>query len=218
MAGAVSQPAQIGRGERTGEPGGAEHDPGHGGHVRIVGCELLDEEGDDRLHGHGDHADDEDRREHRQHGGGEEKGAGGAEPPPATLPLVRHGVRRHAGEPLAGEERDDDAAAKEHRPGQLEGGARADAVVGNAAEEGAGGGSGEDRRLHHAEGVAETPLRGAGGDERGRRGDGAGERPLQHAQPQQLPGCDGEAHQRDDDRATEEPSQQHRLAAVAVGE
>ena len=152
------------------------------------GSQLLDEERDDRLHGHGDHADDEDRPEHRQHGGGEEKGAGGPESPPATLPLVRHGVRRHASESLAGKERDGDAAAEEHRAGQHEGGARADAVVGEAAEEGAGRGSGEDGRLHHAEGIAETRLRSAGGDERGRRGDGSGQHSLQHAQPQQLLG------------------------------
>jgi hypothetical protein len=178
---------------------------------------LLDKERDDRLHRHGDQADDEDRPEHRQHGGGEEKGTGGPKSPPAALPIVRHSVPRDTCEPLAGQERDGDAAAKEHGSGQHEGGARANAIIGNAAEEGTGRGTGEDGRLHHAEGITETRLWGAGGDERGRRGHSAGQYPFQHAQPQQLPGCVGETHHHDNARATEESSQQHRLAAIAIG-
>ena len=106
----------------------------------------------------------------------------------------------------------------QHGPGQQEGAAGTEAVVGNASQEWTARRAGEDRRLHHAEGVAEPWFGGAGGDQGRGGGHRAGQRALRDAKRNQLPRRGGEAHQGDDDRPAEKSAQQHRLASVAIGQ
>ena len=173
MPDAVTQPSEVGSCQSAGKPGRTEHNAGQGRHIRIVWAELLYEERDDRLHGHGDHAHDEDCGKQSQHGGGDQERARRPQPLPAALVRFERDTGR-ACEVLLGEERHHHTTGEEHASGYPERYARAAPVVYEPAEQRAASGAREHGCLHHPQRVAHAVAWRAGGNQGCRRRDGTG--------------------------------------------